>query len=82
MDDLACISIEDNGIGMSEEAIATLLKGEPIDPEKKESNGIGMDNVIARLKLFSENEDVFDIYSEGEGKGTRFTIYLRKNGET
>ncbi|MCR5441034.1 MAG: histidine kinase, partial [Lachnospiraceae bacterium] len=81
MDDYACIRIEDNGIGMSEDTIEKLMNGQQPDPEKKESNGIGMDNVIARLKLFSENEDVFDISSEGEGKGTKFTIYLKKGGD-
>ena len=82
MDDLACIRIEDNGIGMSADTIEKLMNGQQPDPEKKESNGIGMDNVIARLKLFSESDDVFDISSEGEGKGTKFTIYLKRGGDT
>ena len=43
---------------------------------KKESNGIGMDNVIARLRLFVGDEDVLHIESEGEGKGSKFIMYL------
>ena len=66
---------------IAKDTIEKLMSGQQPDPEKKESNGIGMDNVIARLKLFSENEDVFDISSEGEGKGTKFTIYLKKGGD-
>ena len=41
------------------------------------SNGIGMDNVIARLKLFSERDDVMTIVSEGENQGTEVIIYLQ-----
>ena len=75
-DDKACISIEDNGIGMSPETIEGLLNGKPVSGEKKESNGIGMDNVIARLKLYVGEDDVINIESEGEGKGSKFTMYL------
>lgn len=75
-DDKACISIEDNGIGMSQEMIDGLLNGTPIAGTKKESNGIGMDNVIARLKLFVGDDDVIHIESEGEGKGSKFIMYL------
>ena len=35
-----------------------------------------MDNVMARLKLFVGSDDVMSIESEGEGKGSKFTIYL------
>ena len=45
------------------------------------SNGIGMDNVIARLKLYSEMDDVMSIYSDGENHGTEFVIYLKKKEE-
>ena len=45
------------------------------------SNGIGMDNVIARLKLYSEMEDVMRIYSDGNDLGTEVIIYLKKREE-
>ena len=71
------ISVKDNGKGMSSEDIEKLLGGEWKYEEKKgDSNGIGMDNVIARLKLFSERDDVIDIVSEGQGKGTEVIINL------
>ena len=52
------------------------LKGEDISGS---SNGIGLDNVINRLKLFTDCgdcSDVFDILSEGENMGTEVRIYL------
>lgn len=76
MDNTACISISDNGVGMSEETIDHLMNGTPVNLDKKSSNGIGMDNVLARLKLFEGSDDVMSIESEGEGKGSKFTIYL------
>ena len=78
LDDTACIRIEDNGAGMDEETIESLKNGNPA-PGKKDSNGIGMDNVYARLKLFCGSDDCFSIESDGAGKGSRFTIYLDRN---
>ena len=75
LDDTACIRIEDNGAGMDEETIERLKAGRPAQ-EKKDSNGIGMDNVYARLKLFTGTDDCFSIESDGPGRGSRFTIYL------
>ena len=75
LDNTACIRIEDNGAGMDETTVENLKNGRPTS-EKKDSNGIGMENVYARLKLFTETDDCFSIESDGPGKGTRFTIYL------
>ncbi len=77
IENTACIRVEDNGIGMSEETIQNLMSGKPAEKDdKKSSAGIGMDNVMARLKLFVGSDDVMSIESEGEGKGSKFTIYL------
>ena len=35
-----------------------------------DSNGIGLDNVIGRLKLFYDRDDVFEISSPGYNQGT------------
>ena len=78
IDDVACISIRDNGTGMSAETIDKVLSGTYRDEELAAgSNGIGMDNVIARLKLFTESDDVISIVSEGADQGTEFIIYLQ-----
>lgn len=77
IDDVMHISIRDNGIGMSSATIAKVLSGTYREEElATDSNGIGMDNVIARLRLFTESEDVMSIISEGENQGTEFIIYL------
>ncbi len=78
IDDTACISIRDNGIGMSKETINKILSGTYREEELAAgSNGIGMDNVIARLKLFTESDDVMSIISDGTDKGTEVIIYLQ-----
>lgn len=77
IDDTACISVRDNGIGMSKETIDRVMSGTYREEALvADSNGIGMDNVIARLKLFTESDDIISIISEGKDKGTEFIIYL------
>ena len=76
-EELVYLSIKDNGIGMSSEAIDKVLTGhakELAAPETKDSNGVGLANVIERLQIFTGRQDVMDIRSEGEGKGTEFII--------
>ncbi|MGL5260432.1 MAG: sensor histidine kinase, partial [Lachnospiraceae bacterium] len=70
-----CISIKDNGIGMDESVISNILKGDYVG-EKEHSNGVGMDNVIKRIQLFTESNEAIAITSEGEGKGTTVNIFL------
>lgn len=78
-DDTVCISVRDNGIGMSRETIRKVMSGTCKEEELAAgSNGIGMDNVIARLRLFTESEDVISILSEGEDQGTEVTLYLHR----
>lgn len=73
--DTACISIEDNGIGMDEKTLERLRNGKGNDENSKDFNGIGMDNVMARLKLFENNDDVMSIESK-PNEGAKFTIFL------
>lgn len=77
IDDVIRISIRDNGIGMSADTIDKVLSGTYREEELAAgSNGIGMDNVIARLKLFTECENVMSIVSDGQDQGTEVIIYL------
>ena len=77
MEDTACISVRDNGIGMSEKTIEKVMSGSYREEGMPaDSNGIGMDNVIARLKLFTESEEVMTIVSGGKDQGTEVTVYL------
>ena len=76
--DYICVSIKDNGIGMSPETIEQILDGSYTSNSKKSSNGVGLNNCIERLNIFYEREDVLDIISEGENKGTETILYLPK----
>ncbi|MCR5197048.1 MAG: histidine kinase [Pseudobutyrivibrio sp.] len=75
-----CVSIKDNGIGMSQETIDEVLNGSyKSDPKKSGSNGIGLNNCIERLNIFYERDEVLDIISEGKNKGTETILYLPKD---
>lgn len=72
-----CISVKDNGIGMDEDMIERILSDELVRKEPAgDSNGIGLHNVIARLDLHFNADNVFSIYSEGENKGTEVVIRI------
>ncbi len=73
----AVISVKDNGRGMSAEQIERILSGSPVIRQKgDETNGVGLSNVIGRLRLFYHRDDVFDITSAGEDRGTEVLLYL------
>jgi sensor histidine kinase YesM len=77
--DYVCASVKDNGIGMAKETIEKVLDGSyESNPKKSSSNGVGLNNCIERLNIFYEREDVLDIISEGENKGTETILYLPK----
>ncbi len=76
-EDTLVISIRDNGIGMDAEIIEKLRNGTYHEKRQSSgSNGIAMGNVIARLKLFTQNEDVMTIRSDGRNQGTEVILYL------
>ncbi|MFC4402219.1 sensor histidine kinase [Gracilibacillus xinjiangensis] len=73
-----CIDIKDNGIGMDKSAIKRILGKDDSDEQVSatgsgHSTGIGLKNVIDRLKLFDKDSE-FSIESE-PNKGT--TIHIR-----
>ncbi len=76
-DNHICISIIDNGKGMSQETIDEILTGTLSHVENGyDNNGIGMDNVISRLRLYGGYNDILRIESAGENKGCAVSIYL------
>ena len=76
-DNEVCISIKDNGKGMSEDTIESIMNGTlSVDRKKGDSNGIGMDNVIARTRIFTGDDESVKIISEGENEGTEIIIFL------
>jgi len=72
------IDITDNGIGMDQEMVQRLLGDDPTSSseQKGHSTGIGMRNVMDRLKLV-DKDSVVSIHSE-LGKGTTVSIQLQK----
>ncbi|WP_143321899.1 histidine kinase [Clostridium sp. HBUAS56010] len=73
------VCIADNGKGMNEETLLQVCAGKQT-AESTESTGIGLSNVISRLKLYYGKEDIFHIFSEGEGKGTTVVLRIPKRG--
>jgi len=71
------ISIQDNGVGISQGKIEEIMRGEIIEPDlSKNSNGIGLGNVINRLKLYYDCEDIIEIISSGKNQGTEVIIHI------
>ncbi|WP_040210172.1 sensor histidine kinase [Clostridium polynesiense] len=68
------IKIEDNGAGMSYQKIEEILQGNNISKVHGQTTGLGVGNVVNRLRIFFEDEDVITILSE-ENKGTK--IYVK-----
>lgn len=71
------ISVEDNGAGMTRQEIARVMEGKAGQGSGDgNSTGIAMDNVMNRLKLCYNRDDLLLICSEGKGMGTEVTILL------
>lgn len=72
-----CISIWDNGAGMEQERIEQVLSGnvQESDPHSN-SNGVGMKNVMERLRLYFHDQAKLEIISEGKNMGTEVLITI------
>jgi len=72
-----CVSVFDNGVGMEEELVKQLNKRKTREKKgNKDSNGIGLNNVMERLSLYFNHEEVVTISSEGMNCGTEVTFHL------
>ncbi|HKL79027.1 MAG TPA: histidine kinase [Mobilitalea sp.] len=88
-EDYIDITISDNGAGMEQSTIDRIM-GISIDNGSvtrevnitKDSNGIGLGNVINRLRLYYDVEEIFEIRSEGRYMGTQVTIRIPKHKAT
>ena len=73
------ISVWDNGRGMDRDKIEAILSGEySSDKNSGGGNGIGIGNVMSRLKLYYGQDNLFDIKSDGEDFGTEVLINIPK----
>ena len=48
----------------------------------KDSNGIGLDNVMNRLEIYYDCDNLLRVFSEGEGKGTTIRISLPQRAKS
>ena len=88
-EDYINITITDNGMGMDQSTIDKIMIQKIEDPAalkertiSKDSNGIGLGNVINRLRLYYDQDGIFEIESEGRNRGTKVTIHIPKNTES
>lgn len=76
MNEYVMIQMEDDGMGMSEENIVQILMERQVQTEGH-STGIGFSNVVKRLRLFYERDDVITIEST-IGIGTAVLLKIPK----
>lgn len=73
----ACISIKDNGAGMTAERIDQVRRRHVVNEGSgTDSNGIGLNNVMTRIELMYGDTDMVDIISNGPGTGTEIRMYI------
>lgn len=68
-----CLSVEDNGLGMTEEMVNKLLNGNV--NSSKRGSGIGVRNVNERIQLYFGSQYGLEILSEPD-EGTRIIVHL------
>lgn len=85
------ISIKDNGVGIEKSTIERIMQAKMTEGTAtkeyavteeimvtKDSNGIGLGNVINRLQLYYDKKEVFEIISNGHNQGTEVIIHIPK----
>ncbi len=77
------IIVKDNGSGMTEGKIAEIMTGSLNSSDKiSTSAGIGLYNVISRLRLYYGRENLVTIHSDGPDRGTEVRIIIPKQEKT
>ena len=75
--DRICVSVRDNGVGISPERTQSILNnGLNGDGLQEHTTGVGLRNVIGRLRLFYNRDDVMEITSTGSGMGTEVAVFI------
>ena len=85
--DVIRITVADNGVGMTGERIRAIMSmaGNALsakrdtseeDADSGKSAGIALANVMSRLELYYNENDLFSIWSDGPGCGTEVTVLL------
>lgn len=72
-----CVSVRDNGVGISPEQTQSILNNDLNGNGLQEhTTGVGLRNVIGRLRLFYNRDDVMEITSTGSGMGTEVAVFI------
>lgn len=80
-DTVVRISVQDNGAGMSEETRQKVLDCQRFENDiSGNTTGIGIYNVVQRLKLFFKCDDVIEVES-APGKGTKVILKIPCNSQ-
>lgn len=81
-DERITVGIGDNGCGFPKDKAKELLENtDEILSSPKDGHGIGMANVVSRLRLFYDRKDIMEIDSLEDNMGTYIRVYLYKNQE-
>ncbi len=74
--------VRDNGIGMTQDRIEEIMSGQ-IDTSEVDlySTGIGLNNVINRLRLYYRQDNLLTIHSDGADRGTEIRITIPKSAK-
>lgn len=71
------VIVYDNGAGMTSQRIEEVMAGTAGEEQiMKDSNGVGLLNVISRMRLYYGKDEVLKIESDGKDKGTRVTLFI------
>ncbi|WP_223589374.1 sensor histidine kinase [Neobacillus bataviensis] len=75
-DDLVCISVKDNGIGVSEEQLQNIYEElfQGVSKEEKNRESIGLKNIYDRLQIYYSNQATMTVKSGNEGG---FTVTIK-----
>ncbi|SEF78421.1 Histidine kinase-, DNA gyrase B-, and HSP90-like ATPase [Eubacterium ruminantium] len=78
-DDNIVISVSDNGVGIPQDIIDKIMNNTLKDEDYiNKKDGIGLDNVITRLKTFYDQENVIEITSVGPDMGAEIALFIPK----
>ena len=77
------VRVKDNGLGIEQDVIEDIMSAENRvynSGQHDDNNGVGLKNVLTRMRLFYDIENVMDIYSEGKDMGTEIVLHIPYNG--
>lgn len=77
--DYVHVSVIDNGTGIEEAVIDDILHSENRvynSEGNEDNNGVGLKNVLARMRLFYGVDNVMNIYSDGKNMGTKIVLHI------